>query len=269
MNRIFGKSVVVLGVLGIMTMGCGDDGKDTGDTGSTSTSTSTTGTTTGTTTTPETTGFTRLVHLIADVPEIDVFLFDDPAPLGTFPIGGNSDAEGTGYLPFPPMDYTVRATNTSTGEELVLLETALAVSERKTLIFHGSVFAGQMSADLGPSSLVIDDSQDPADAGMHRLTIYHLAPGVGPLGLTDGTSTIAGTSYLGWETLTVASGDIVIGTDMNGDGASDLEYAMNVADAGWSYAYILPSETPGEPGTMLHHVLAETNVPLLPTPVMQ
>ena len=137
MIRIFGNSVVLLGALGMMTMGCGDDGKDTGDTGSTSTTTTgtATGTTTGTATTPETTGFTRLVHLVADVPEIDVFLFDDPAPLGTFPLGGNSDAEGTGYLPFPPMDYTVRATNTSTNEELVVLETALAlhVSQTKNL----------------------------------------------------------------------------------------------------------------------------------------
>ena len=279
---------LVLTAASWMTACGGDKAADTSDTatgtttgtttGATTTAgTTTAGTTTGGTTTGSTatTGFARLVHLIGDAGPVDIYLGAATTPLTTdFPVGANSDGTGYDYIGFPPASYTVHLDD-AMGSRVISYDTDVALGEYQTVLFVGSALMAQYypGSELEPAGIKIVDDVAPEATGMHRLTVFHTAPGsfASDVWVSGGTAPDhTALDYMGWTTQVLPAGqtDLSIDVDWMGagvDGVPDFTWPLTLSDGGWSYVYLM-SDGIGGFGTALHHQRGMDNLPVMPNP---
>jgi len=225
---------------------------------------------------PVTTGFARMVNLLLDpVNGINIHLNADPTPLNEdpFPTGGNTDAAGLDWVPFPPSDYDVDFKNVD-DDSLVLGLAAvpLALGEYKTMIALGS---DNLSAAFGDPSIaaqglvILDDTSSPG-AGNHRISVYHASVGAPALNVWVGadataTSTPDNIGFAEGAMWTTASGTVTLHIDFTMDEISDLSYDINTDDDAYSYVYLMPDSNQVFPvGQVIHHVNLVDNNPIDP-----
>lgn len=220
---------------------------------------------------PDTFGFARVVHLIIDVPLIDMYLNDEVQPVldGTeegFVTGANSDAS-MGYLPFLPFDYDVHvvaAGGTPGVDDLVTLEDETVEAG----LYYTIVAFGSAGAVPGapPTGWVLDDDRSTAP-GEARATLLHTAPGIPDADvLVDGV--VVGTlSYGTALDITALPGPQEWGLDLDFDGHTDTRYALDLADESRQNLYLLNHSTLPAPATvLLWHRESTPNTPIEPLP---
>jgi len=209
---------------------------------------------------PITTGFVRLVHLLVDVPFVDIHLNGDPTPLNEdpFPLGGNTDATGLDYVPFPPALYHFDIKDNPSGATELAYDADIPLGDYKTHLFMGPSGA--------ETELVITDDISASAPGQHRLTLIHAAPSLSAMSVSCCGLGVqwAGLSYGDVSTSVVTSGAVTLEFDDDADGLADKTFDLTLDDADWSYIYIM--EVYPNAYQLLHHVQRVDNSPVLPNP---
>ncbi len=207
---------------------------------------------------PVTTGFFRIVHLLVDVPAVNVHLNGDPSPINADPLlrGQNTDPNGLDYVPAPQATYQLDARDPYTGASELLFDFDLILGEYTTLAMIGPAGAHE--------DLQIVDDLSPVGAGQHRLTIVHVAPGLPPVDVMCCGVGVqwASLAYTDVSTATVNSGLQTLSFDEDGDGLSDRSFDLDLLDGGWSYFYVFPDGLGSYEG--IWHERGTDTLPVLP-----